>query len=749
MRKDNYFTRMKRTTGLIMAMCISVTLTAQDKPSKPANLKVDADYSLVKLSWQRSDVADTLLAEGFEGETFPPQGWSLKTTNKNDPSFTWFQFPTDEIKEAIEDYHQYIHTGEKSAWVYMDMNAPYDDGTAATQNEWLISPIVKDAAYLSFYTYIDPHILEFGQQEGFREHYYVKVSHDGGQSWDILWDARNEGNGAEGWQYVTLYLNPEEGDPMVAFQAMSDDQNSDSPLHFAWMIDDVCMTKGTAETGTESFNIYLDGKEMVTNLKRLEYTDTTTKAAGAHVYEVRGYNTLGEVESESATANVNVKEATVYPPRNVKTTYTYNESTKKYDVNVTWDAPEGERTPAYYSAYCNNAQFGYQVELGEVGQTGVSKGVYDYSISAVYLYPNSESVAVSDQVALGTRYTARDLKATHNEDGSLTLSWTAPKESEYPVKGYKLFRGNDFIKEQTNTDYTETDSPNGIYDYSVKAVYEDGFEALPATIAIANGDSVVYELPFKEDFTGGLKPGNWQVNKLYYGMKDNFLWRFDNWYDLPVTGGGFDKDFASVNCSNAGFTHVFTRMATPQLTRKSLNSNEGTFLEFDMDFNSTGSVTATVEYSTDNGYTWQELSQLEGYKTTDLAEGETCKPTHLSFNVTDLFANSTKVMFSILYNGMFSQHLAIDNLKVSNQDLTGINNAVTASAPTYSVENGALNINGNGIELVQLYKADGTLVANMKSQDKNNISIPVNGQGLYIVSIKAADGTHTMKVNVR
>lgn len=101
---------------------------------------------------------------------------------------TWFQFPSAEMEEeGIDDESRYmfVNGGKKSAVLYMDMNAPHEDESSAVQDEWLYLPKTPGAEYLTFYSYIDPMLLEYAEDETFPDHYYVKVSHDDGATWEI------------------------------------------------------------------------------------------------------------------------------------------------------------------------------------------------------------------------------------------------------------------------------------------------------------------------------------------------------------------------------------------------------------------------------------------------------------------------------------------------------------------------------------------------------------------------------------
>lgn len=116
---------------------------------------------------------------------------------------------------------------------------------------------------------------------------------------------------------------------------------------------------------------------------------------------------------------------------------------------------------------------------------------------------------------------------------------------------------------------------------------------------MAKGNRPTYSLPFSEDFTGGLTPENWIIEKLDGKMQDQYLWRFDNWYEIPVTSGNFEGDFASISSAVAGYTLVWAVLDTPPLVRGELKDGEKTFLEFDIDYNATTkkSTEAGVYYS--------------------------------------------------------------------------------------------------------------------------------------------------------
>lgn len=730
---------------------------AQDDPSAPSNLKAVADYNKVTLTWQRDVVSDTLYKQGFEEAGFPQDGWSQTRTNTYDNLFSWFSFPTEEIKENVEGWESWIHSGERSAALFFDDAAPHTDGSSAVQNEWLVMPVKAGARYVQFYTYIDPKVLTWGEDEGFPDHYYVKVSHDGGKTWEVIWDARYDSNGSDGWQLVSLYLGDNaDGEAIVAFQALSDTENTESGLYLSWVIDDVRLLdagttsaadpahspsvrplgnrptyrnfvptgkkvarpykprKAPAPAPADCYNVYLDNKRIAKNLHSLTFTDTSDKTAGIHQYAVQAVSLSEDLTSPLAKIDVEIKKATLNPPSNVRVTYKQDEETGKYDVALTWDAPKGERKPIYYNAYANGALFGGWLEDTSVGQTGLSKGIYTYTVTAVYENPDGESEPVGDIVALGTRPTPYNLTADRSEDGTLNLAWTAPKPSENAVEKYVVFRGNDKIGETTATTFSEANAPEGSYDYSVKALYADGFLSVPATIQVEYGKKPNYRLPFEENFDGDMKPANWTVEKVDGRMKDNYLWRFDNWYELPVSGGGFSGCFASVNASATGFLNVFTTLDTPPLLR---NSADGPYvtLEFDMDYAMSGKKSEAGVYYSYNAEDWGEIDgNLQGYIPAELADGETCRPQHKAYDVTKCFVDDvTPVYFAWKYNAKQAYHLAIDNVRIYNSTTVDINGITDNNAST-NASGAVYNLNGQRVVNAKKGMAKGVYVQNGK-----------------------------------
>lgn len=762
--------------------------SAQSTLPVPANLSATADYNKVTLTWDRSEKLDTVYSYGFEGESFLDSRWAQKTTNTYDSLYSWFQYPTQDVIESAENYADWIHTGKKSAALLFDDAAPHSDGSSAVQDEWLILNAPATARYLNFYTYIDPNVLEYGADAAFPDHYYVKVSYDLGETWTELWDARYDSNGSDGWQFVTLFLgnNTTGNAPLVGFQAVGDTTNTQSGLYFSWVIDDIALLSAPAEAsavtansqrvlplsgrathrkftpsgvmalrkspavedlGTECYNVYLDDKCIAKHIKTNSYTDTSDKTPGTHTYAVEAVSLSEDLVSAKAEVQVEIKKSIANAPKNVQLSYTLNKNNTSYDVTMTWEAPDGDRKPAYYNTYCNGALFGGYLTDLSVGQTNIAKGAYTYSVVAVYENPDGESDAVADVICVGTRNTVRNLTASQDASEKIVLSWDAPKASDYTLTEYAVYRGNELLGKTTQTTFTDALSPEGLFDYSVKVVYSDGVLSLPMAVSVQKGTVPSYSLPFTESFSGGLKPANWTVEKVDGKMKDNYLWRFDNWYDLPVSGNGFEGGFASVASSVAGYTNVFTTLDTPPILNTP-KEGQKTYIEFDMDYEQGGRTSTAGLYYSYNGDTWAAIDDVfDGYDSQELTDSVTCKPEHKTYDITNCFPEEpTPVYFAWKYNGKLAHHLAIDNVHIYNTSSTSASSVKVGKLLNWRISQGSVVLSGCPMQRIQAYAANGICVADVNAGGATECSVPLATTGALILKVSTSEGTNIIKL---
>lgn len=205
----------------------------------------------VDLTWQSPDPNAIEVTEGFESETFPPQGWNQTITNTG-PVNTSGVYPTWCRVGSITISGSPVNPTEGSyqAGLWWDY---------AHQDEWLITPAFNcpPSGYLNFDSYV---FLGSTNQD----HYYVKVSTDNGNNWTVLWDASAQ---AGGWNYyaspITVDLAQYSGQQIkLAFNA-SDGPGNDG-LWYVWFIDDIYIGNALLPLGHPDGVILFDIDQMQT-----------------------------------------------------------------------------------------------------------------------------------------------------------------------------------------------------------------------------------------------------------------------------------------------------------------------------------------------------------------------------------------------------------------------------------------------------------------------------------------------------
>ena len=117
-----------------------------------------------------------VLSESFEGETFPPEGWTTQYTPEEGIVKYWERYHND-TKQTLDGYaYAGVSTG---------------DGTEPEKEEWLITPTIAipaDGTYsLQF--------MWYAQRLGFDKYgtqFEVRAREDGSDAWTCLWDIRND-----------------------------------------------------------------------------------------------------------------------------------------------------------------------------------------------------------------------------------------------------------------------------------------------------------------------------------------------------------------------------------------------------------------------------------------------------------------------------------------------------------------------------------------------------------------------------
>lgn len=732
--KHSYKTTMLTIAAIAAASASSVVFA---EPQTPEGVNAEVFGTRVELSWSNGDAGSPLLECGFEEGSFPAEGWSTKVTNDYKYFCSWFSYPSSDFLQT-NNWEEYIHSGEKSAMMYFDMYGYNGDHNAA-QDEWLITPVLNGAAYLDLYYYIDPQILEYGADESFPDHYYVKVSYDNGENWEILWDARTQAMSTIGWHNLALPLKP--GSPaMVAFQGVSDTQDM---VHFLWAIDDVkVMSSKSGSDIVEGYTIKVDGKTVAEHVKSLRYSDVSPKDPGIHKYEI--FAESGGNLSRAAETEVTIADIKLLPPNNVKIESIYDEMSESYTISLSWEAPaESEISPAWYNVYCDGYEVGTMIEETAVDFWGYTKGIYDFRVSAVYENPDGESERIGERLAIDTRFNARNLQAK-NENGNILLTWDAPEESDAKVDGYEVWRAEKCIGENvTGTSVEDKDVPAGKYRYYVNVIYSDGETTLPAYIDVDNGDCAPHNLPFCENFDSCHLPSDWAIINLWDSTPDNLLWQFGDPNGIGVTGEGFDKGFASIDCINSGFYSVQSALVTPPINIKDCVADKLT-VEYSFDYASTGmDSAATLEIEKDGNDDWIPIDELASYDPEQ--EPGVFKPVKQSVELGEFAKDASTIRLRWNYAGMFDYHLAIDNVTVSD----GITDVSTISASDIRVIRTADGIEieaADGILGVEVFSTDGRLLQSTGANGDTLVNLSLPSVNFYIIRIKTTGAVYTYKL---
>ncbi len=189
----------------------------------PENMQATAVDDSVRLTWDKPDPeGETVFSEDFENG-IQPEGWSFDETC-TDSSYAVPGFWTVNSFSGY-DFSPFgnYHCGLWFSYEHQD--------------EWLIMPETECEQEMT---------LKFRstvyEGSSHNDHYYVKVSSDGGSTWDILWDA--SGLSPAGWNLYdypySIGLNSYAGENIkIAFNAVDGPDNDG--LWFAWFVDKISL----------------------------------------------------------------------------------------------------------------------------------------------------------------------------------------------------------------------------------------------------------------------------------------------------------------------------------------------------------------------------------------------------------------------------------------------------------------------------------------------------------------------------
>ena len=209
-----------------------------------------ADSDPYDLHW---DWQAPLLLEGFEGEQFPPAGWTWESLGMS--WFTWYRASAEWVTTWFGDeYHVVPPEGVKQAALEWDESEEW-----GPQDEKLITPMVsiERPTVLTFETSCVYGISEY------QDHFKVDVLDTSTGSWNTLWDAVDQPQFLNNYdEPVSIDLTPFQGTNIkLRFRGHN---NGTDVLTFSWFIDNVKIV-ATDTTGVSVEERILDEVKVYPN----------------------------------------------------------------------------------------------------------------------------------------------------------------------------------------------------------------------------------------------------------------------------------------------------------------------------------------------------------------------------------------------------------------------------------------------------------------------------------------------------
>ena len=247
-----------------------------------------ADSDPYDLHW---DWQAPILLEGFEGEQFPPAGWSIESLNMS--WFSWYRASAEWATTYFgEEYHVIPPQGTKMAALEWDESEEW-----GPQDESLVTPLINinRPTVLTFETSCVYGIPDY------QDHYKVDVLNTNTGSWTTLWD------GVEQPQMLNNFDEPVSID-LSQYQGSNirlrwrGHNNGSDVLTYSWFIDKVKVV--ATDTIHESVNeTYLE-----TSLYPNPANNTLIINAQDEIKQISIYNLLSVKMMEMTISN---KEAVI------------------------------------------------------------------------------------------------------------------------------------------------------------------------------------------------------------------------------------------------------------------------------------------------------------------------------------------------------------------------------------------------------------------------------------------------------
>ena len=248
---------------------------------EPVGLTQTIEENNVTLNWFDPSYEPQGTFESFEG-IFAPAGWETVVTNI---SSSWAQYGTLTFDSGIVAPTD----GVSQAGVAFANGA---------QDEWLISPVISDPTSLTFDFY-----GHYGSTHD--DNYYVKVSTDGGNEWDAVWNASDLPENDNYYDApVTIDLSAYSSqDVQIAWHFVDGDGTG---LWYTTFIDNVVILDGQREVSLKSSDFYSysrSNNSMATTPTSLKRDKNEPTMRNRYVRSLSGYNIYRDETLISSVAN--------------------------------------------------------------------------------------------------------------------------------------------------------------------------------------------------------------------------------------------------------------------------------------------------------------------------------------------------------------------------------------------------------------------------------------------------------------
>ncbi|MBM3149899.1 MAG: hypothetical protein FJZ88_07750, partial [Chloroflexi bacterium] len=207
-------------------------ITVNEIAYTPRNVQATqaANQQSVTLTWLAPDPNAVDITQSFESATFPPTDWTRIVTN-NGPANTAGVFPTWCRFGTIVSGTTTVtpSDGNWQCGFWWDYNH---------QDEWLITPQFNcpQGANLTFGSYVFR-----GSTNG--DHYYVKISNNNGNTWNVLWDASTLTGGWSNYAAPIVISLADYAGQQVKIAWHADDPNTTNDgMWYNWFIDNVIIS---------------------------------------------------------------------------------------------------------------------------------------------------------------------------------------------------------------------------------------------------------------------------------------------------------------------------------------------------------------------------------------------------------------------------------------------------------------------------------------------------------------------------